>query len=327
MEERPYKTLRMRLLFEKGPLFYAEYNIRLFLLLFNYKTGLYYANDLDTLLPCFMHHVIRKIPVVFDSHEYFTGVPELQNKTFVKKIWKFVEKMAMKHIRDIITVNDSIAGLFSKEYNREIHVVRNIPPSRVYEIRRGKAELGLVENKRIILFQGAGINVQRGAEEAIDAMEYLDDAILVVIGGGDVIEDLKKRAQKPEITGKVIFFPKMPYEKLFEYTVHADVGLTLDKGTNINYSFSLPNKLFDYIMARVPVLASDLTEVKKIVTGYGIGEIIENHNPPHIAFKINEMLNANEKIELYKKNTERAASELCWEKEEPILTQIILKYA
>lgn len=327
MEERPYRTLRMKLWFEKGPFFYTEFNIRLFIVLFRFKTNLLFSNDLDTYLPCFIQHLLRKIPLIFDSHEYFTGVPELENSRIVRKIWKIVERVSMKYTRDVITVNDSIAGLFRNEYSRDIQVIRNIPPSRVYEIKKSKSELGLPENKKIILLQGAGINIQRGTEEAVDAMEYLENAVLVIIGSGDVIGELRERARKPALSGKVMFFPKMPYDKLFEYTVHADIGLTLDKDTNINYRFSLPNKLFDYIMARVPVLASELTEVEKIVIGYSIGEIIENHSPQHIALKINEMLNAMGKIEFYKKNLELASSELCWEKEEPILTQIIQKYA
>ena len=327
MEARPYSTHRMRLLFEKGPLFYAEFNLRLFFFLLSRKANLFFANDLDTLLPCYIHHKFRRIPIIFDSHEYFTGVPELQNRAFVRKVWKLIEKSIVPHLKYFITVNDSMAELFSKEYNREVKVVRNIPPKRPYLVERSKEKLGIDASKKMILLQGGGINIDRGAEEAIDTMQYIENAVLYIIGGGDVINQLKVRAEKPELKNKVVFISKLPYNELYAYTVHADIGLSMDKDTNINYRFSLPNKLFDYIMARVPVLASRLPEIEKIVRDYGIGEIIDNHEPAHIASKIKFMLSDESKIHEYKANLIVAANELCWENEEPRLLKIISEYA
>lgn len=325
LNNRSYPCKRMNLLFTKGPLFYATYNVRLFLLLLFKKPGLLFANDLDTLLANYLVSKIKGSTIIYDSHEFFTEVPELQNSPLKKKIWNSLEKWIVPKLKFTITVNDSIAALYKEKYGTTFSVVRNIPMLPSFTPAKTKSELGLPIDKKLITLQGSGINIQRGAEEAVEAMLYIQNAILIIIGGGDVIETLKANCNKLKLDDKIKFIPKKPYEELLQYTRNADIGLTLDKDTNINYRYSLPNKLFDYIHCRVPVLGSNLPEVKKIIVNYEVGEIIETHDPKHIAEKINFMLADDERIKKWKQNCQNAALELNWEKEEAILIDIIKK--
>lgn len=326
LNSRAYHMQRMHLVFRKGPLFYAEYNIRLFFFLLFRKASLLVSNDLDTLLPNYLIHKLKKLPIVYDTHEYFTGVPELANRPRVRNFWKSMERRIFPKLKHVITVNESIAALYSKEYGNDIMVVRNIPEKSKNVAVATKSELGFPADKKIILLQGAGINVDRGAEEAIEAMQYIDDAILVILGDGDVVEELKSRAAKMGLERKVQFIPRQVPEKLCEYTTKADIGITLDKDTNVNYRYSLPNKLFDYIHAGVPVLASPLIEIKKVVEKYNVGCFIENHEPRHIAEKMKQMLEDQNAREKWKTNLQYAASELNWENEKKTLIELYSQY-
>ncbi|MHC1707967.1 MAG: glycosyltransferase [Bacteroidales bacterium] len=326
LQMRSYETHRFLLLFEKGPFFYAEFNLRLFFFLLGQKASVFVANDLDTLLSVYLASIFRKKPIVYDSHEYFTEVPEIQGRPIVKKIWTLIEKSIFPKLQDIFTVNQSIADIYSAKYSKEIKVLRNVPERRHLPPSLPRSDLGLPEEKYIILLQGAGINVDRGAEEAISAMNFIDDAVLLIIGGGDVMPDLKKQAEIQGLEKKVIFLPRQPWERLMQYTQASDIGLTLDKDTNLNYRYSLPNKLFDYIQAGIPVLASPLPEIKKIVETYHIGVLISNHQPRHIAEKITVMLSEKNHQEKWRENLKLASENLCWEKEESILADVYRKF-
>lgn len=319
---RTYQTVRFKLWWEKGPLFYAAYNTRLFFFLLFRKSDVLVSNDLDTLFPNYMVANLKGAKLLYDTHEYFTEVPELVSRPQVQKVWKLIEQWIFPKLKNVWTVNDSIAKLYHDEYGVHVGVIRNVPITRNAAVKKSRKELNLPEDKRIILFQGAGINIDRGGEEAVQAMQYLDQCILLFIGGGDMIQELKNLSKTLKVEEKVRFIPRLPMDELRAYTELADIGLSLDKDTNINYRYSLPNKIFDYIHAGLPVLSSNLLELRKIVEQYDIGMIAEDHDPSHLANKVKEMLSDEKRFDRWKENLKLAAAALCWEKEEQKLLQI-----
>lgn len=316
MDKRPYRWVRMRLLFEKGAIFYAFFNIRLFFRLLFTKWDAVWANDLDTLWACLLASKWKRKKIIYDSHEYFTEAPELQGRKFVKHFWERIEKRIFPKLPFIITVNDSIASFYEEKYGKKLFVIRNVPMSLPNSEIKSRKELNLPEDKHIIILQGSGINIDRGAEEAVEAMLSVENTILLLIGGGDVFPVLHKMLDKKiGLTKKVIIRGRVPREELFSYTSHADIGLTLDKSTNINYLYSLPNKVFDYLQAGTAVLCSDLPEVGKIVKENDCGKVLSNLSPENIALEIENMLSDKKQLEHWKKNAKLAAKNLCWEEE------------
>ena len=317
-----YKTHRFKLVFNKGPLFYLFFNLKLFFKLLFVRSDLLYANDLDTLLPNYLVARIKKIPLIYDSHELFCEVPELQHSPFKRKMWLWLEKAIVPKLKNNITVSEGIAKWFKDKYKVDFMVIRNIPVHHNVLKVKTRQELNLPTHQKIILLQGAGINIDRGAEELIEAMQFVSDAMLYIIGSGDVWEKLKQSIIEFNLQSKVIMIEKIPKEELMHYTANADLGLCIDKNTNLNYFYSLPNKLFDYIHAEIPVLASRLHEIEKIIHQYQIGEFIENHDAKHLAQRINDLL-ASPKLNEYKLNAHKAALNFNWELEKKGLVKMI----
>ncbi|MFK8044451.1 MAG: glycosyltransferase [Crocinitomicaceae bacterium] len=321
--DRPYRVKRFKLWFNKGPLFYANYNFRLWLYLLANKSDILLANDLDTLLANAWAKRFNKSKVlVYDAHEYFTEVPEIQNKPTVKKIWKWIERKSLPLVDQFYTVNQSIANLYQKQTEIAVKVVRNISDPKQIELKYSKQELGLPEDKKIVIMQGAGINIDRGAEEAVEAIQLVEGAILIFVGDGDVIPKLKEIVAAKKLEKKVLFFGKQPYDKLMNYTIHSSLGLSLDKATNLNYQLALPNKLFDYIHAGVPVLASDLIEIKQIVQSYDIGRITKNLSAQIVAEHMKIILFDDKLFDKLKANCKKASLKLTWQNETKVLDTI-----
>jgi glycosyltransferase involved in cell wall biosynthesis len=250
----------------------------------------------------------------------------LVNRPTVQKIWKRIERAIFPKLKDVITVNNSIAGLFEQDYGLRPVVVRNVPYLMKETEKKTRKELGLPEDKHLLILQGAGINIQRGAEEMVEAMLYIDHSVLLIAGQGDVIPLLKKMVSERSLENKVIFRPRMPYQELMQLTKNADLGLTLDKDTNLNYRYSLPNKIFDYIQAGIPVVASPLPEIAHIVNTYQVGCTIIDHNPVNMANTINEVLADQQLIDKWKNNCSFASLNLNWEIEEKVIVDLYAKY-
>lgn len=319
---RAYACKRMKLLFEQGPQFYFFFNLRLFFVLWFRKADLLLANDLDTLGPNYLVSKLKGIPLVYDSHEIFCEVPELQANPAKKRIWESLEKRIVPKLNYAITVNESIAAYFKEKYKAPFIAVRNIPDYRKPDHVKNRKDLGLPEDRKIVILQGAGINVQRGAEELVEAFRYLNHRyLLLIVGSGDVIAQLKENVARFELTHNVMFVGKIPAAELRQYTLNADLGVTIDKDTNLNYHFSLPNKVFDYIHAGIPVLASRLPEIERLLTTYNIGTFIENHDPEHIASQIEAFLNS-EAYAHCRNNTRQAALQNNWPQEKQKLVTL-----
>lgn len=320
LEKHNFRITRFRCYFSKGILQYAEFMIHLFFRLMFKRTDYLLANDLDSLLPNFLISRFRRKYLFYDTHEYFTGVPELAGSPAKRKIWKRIEDWMFPKLKTVYTVNDSVRKEYEQEYHIPLKVIRNVPVSSTI-IPAPLPEHW--KNKIVLLAQGAGLNTGRSCIEMINALPILDERFhLVFIGGGTAWEELKKRRKSLHLEERIDMMERMLPSQLKTYTVLAHLGISLDSFEDKNCLFNLPNKAFDYLQAGVPLFATAIPEIKRIVDEYDCGLCITNTSPQFIAETITKLFNDTNRYEHLKANAIAASKDLCWEKEKEKLVEI-----
>lgn len=303
--------------FSKNFLFYAELNIRFFFSLLFRRFDLLWSNDLDTLPAFFLASRLRNKPLIFDSHEMFTCVAELQNNPFAKKVWQLLEKSMLPHLKYIATVCESIKDYFKQKYNVDAVVIRNIPiiDEKNFVVKHYPL------SEKIIVWQGAA-NIDRSLEDIVEAMKSID-AKLYIVGRGDVLEDLKKRIENNSLQDKVFLLGRLPFDKMMSLTRRASIGLSLDRPTNENYKISLPNKIFEYIDAATPVICTPLKEIKIVVEKYRTGVFLQTPIRENIVRCVNNLIEDNDTLQRLSDNCVKARRELSWQQEEKRLFALV----
>lgn len=309
----PFKTVRLKMLFNRSFLFYVTFNVRVFFFLLFTRCSHILANDTDTLPAAFLAAKIKRVQLIFDAHELFPEVPELYNRNFVKKIWIKIEDLFFPRLTKASTVCESIAYYYKQRYGLEMSVIRNIPP-----YRKTTEKLLDFGDKKIILYQGA-LNKGRGLEWVIDAMPYVTNAVLVIIGSGDIEQEIKKQVDDLQLNDSVIFKGRIAADELYKYTPSASIGLCLLQDIGLSYHYALPNRIFDYLHAGVPVLATRFPEIEKIVETYHTGVLIEKYDPQYLASVIQSML--EQPIDTT--HFDAVSQELCWENESVKLLELL----
>lgn len=319
----PYTTHRVKLPFRQGPLFYLSYNLWLFFFLIFKKTTVIWANDLDTVLPCFLISKLRRHTFIVDSHELFTEVPELRNTPIKRSIWKFIEKYVAVKATKFITVNQSLAGIFREKYKITPLVVRNVPKRVDLAPAHLKRLIGIPEDHLVVIIQGSGINKGRGLDETIDAISSLNGVSLLVIGGGNAIDEAKQKTASLGIQSTVHFISRVPYQEMMQYTQMAAIGLAYDADPCLNFHYALPNKIFDYFHAGIAVISGPQPEISNLVSTYECGYLMKHITPESIRWAISFYQKHPELLSLHQRNSKKAAETEHWDQEKTALATIL----
>lgn len=318
----PYKVHTLHLKKTEGIRLYMEFNRKLFQKLRKTakKEDILLANDLDSLLPNYLVSKLKGCELVFDSHEIFSEVPSLHNRPFRKKIWKKLERFTVPKIKHFYTVSDGYADWFENEYGKRPVVIRNVPSLPLNKDQELQVLLPEISpGEKILLYQGI-LNFSRGIDKMILAMQHLSGVQLWIVGNGPKRKEFEDLTDELNLRDRVKFIGHVSPGQLRLITPKADLGLSLEEDYGISYRYALPNKIFDYTHAGIPILATWLPEIKNTVEKYSIGKTIQNHDPGHIAERIKEMLEEGKSP--YSENLKKAAEVFNWGNEEEKLQKI-----
>ena len=314
-----FKQKRLKCWFDTGILFYLEYNIRLFLFLLLLDSDIVYSVDLDTLVSGGLASILKRKKLIYDAHEYFVEVPELEDSVVKKRVWDIVAKLFIPKSDLNITVNKELAEVLENKYNQKFDVIRSVPL--LIEVEESVA----LNKEKIILYQGV-LNKGRGLEEAIMWISRMKgDIQLHIAGEGDLSKSLRVLKENVDKDNKVKFLGwKSPVE-LDIITKSAWLGLNLLDGNSLNYKYSLANKFFNYMHAGIPSVNMDFPVYRRYCKEDKVGVCISDLNVESIDLVIRSLLNDDIKYQEMVLSTRIARVKHSWQVEEVKLISFIDK--
>jgi len=319
LEQRAYGQKRLRLLTERGKLFYFEYNVRLFFYLLFRRMDCLCAIDLDTILPCYLLSRLKKVPRVYDAHELFCEMKEVVSRPVVHRVWKWVEKRSLPAFTEGYTVNGLIAAEFEKMYGVRYEVIRNVPVLQ----EEAPVYKEVPEAERFILYQGA-VNEGRCFESLIPAMRAVD-LRLVICGEGNFMQQARDLVHQYGLEGKVVFKGRVRPEALRSLTKAAWCGITLFDDRGLSNYYSLANRFFDYMHAGIPQLAMDYPAYKEINNLYPIAVLVSEPGIDQVAAALNSLLEDKALYKTLQGNCQEAKKHFSWQEEEKKLIRLYQK--
>jgi len=279
-----------------------------------------HAHDLNTLRVGVVCKQRTGAKLVYDSHELQTERNRMTDAARRKA--RQQEGRLLPAVDAMIVASPSWIS-----WNRNLYgslpdptvTVLNVPESTTIDRSMNlRSELGIAPDQRVVIYQGS-IQENRGIEPAIDAIERLTGVVLVVIGYGYHRPALEALVDRRGLSDRVRFFGPVPNDDLISYSASADVGLANIVSSSVSYHTSLPNKLFEYVMAGIPVVGSDSPEIGRIVSEEGIGEVCDAEDPGELADAISSILRDPDR---YRPGLEHAAQRYNWSVEQHQLLRL-----
>ncbi|MDX1438693.1 MAG: glycosyltransferase [Rubricoccaceae bacterium] len=307
--------------FESGPRMFLDVHKKLLKATQKSDADVYMASDLFVLPALAVHAGRKKARLVFDSRELYSHLDSHRSRPLVRAFWRFVERRYIKETDLVLTVNQSIAEQLAHLYRiRPPVVVRNIPPSQqIPTTKRLRERLGIDTITRIALYQG-GLRRGRGIEVLIRAARQIPEAAFVVVGSGPLLNELRHLSSD---ASNVHFIPHIAPFELLSFTASADLGIHLMEDTCLNHRLALPNKIFEYLMAGLPVVASDLPEIAKVVKGFDTGLVVDPTNPNSVVEAIRTALFDDSARKTWTNNIPSVFEEYSWENDRELFLQRI----
>ena len=302
---------------KRGPLFYLELNFKIYNELRELKPDLIYSVDLDTLVCCSRYARKTKKQLLFDAHELFYGVPELESKRMKKWIWKRVAKSFIPKVDGAMTINGSLKDYYQNKYSTPFSIVRNVPLALNIETKSS------VKNNKRIAYLGA-VNKGRGVELMLYALTELKDYTFSIMGDGDCLQEMKDLAKELGVDDRTSFHGYTEPKDITSLLRECSLGINALVATSDNYRYSLANKFFDYMHYHLPSINMRFPEYESLVNEYNVGTLIDNYCVEDLVKAIRSYEDERKYLE-HTTNCKTYKSQFTWEREKQVLLDLVAK--
>ena len=297
-----------------GPAFFAQVHGCFRRAVQRIPARVYHASDLYT-LPALASAARRHDSrLAYDAREFYAHVAATAGRPWIRTFWRLVEGRYIRQADAVFTVSESIADRLAQRYAiPRPMLIYNVPPRQnVSASTYLRKHAGVADDQVLLLHQGQ-IQKDRGCYLLVDAMRDVRGAVLVFLGGGPLKPDLRHRVAEAGLAYQVRFLDPVPPDALLPVTASADAGITLLEDTCLNHRFALPNKLFEYLMAGLPVLGSDLPEIRRVVAGHGVGLLVNPADRDALVKALQRMVDDTEARARWRSATPRVFETFSWE--------------
>ncbi|MBL7033445.1 MAG: glycosyltransferase [Candidatus Delongbacteria bacterium] len=294
--------------------YYFAFMWQLFRLSRQLEADCFLAVDPPALFPLALRRRCR--PLIYDSREFFTEMGTVVKRPLIRQFWYRLERFGIRRANGWMTV---CAGI-----ERELRQLYGVNPGQVIR-NTARAQTPLTSNylrrhfnlppeQTILLYQG-GLWSAYDFTPLNEAMLQLPQAVLIYLGDGPLLEGMQQWVAQEQAADRILFHPRVVPQQLPEITASADIGVILIPPAGKSYWYLLPNKLFEFIQARLPLLVSDFPELMDVVTEYAIGTGVDPTDSEAILIALRHLVTAAGQGD-FDAGLDRAARELTWEQEE-----------
>lgn len=287
------------------------------------RADVIHAHDVNVLPTAWLAAKFGRCALIYDAHEISTS---REGYRAFRRLVGSIEKYLIPGVDGMITTTTARAKYFARAYSVPRPVVLQNRPrfSRYPRSNRIREKISAEGERPIIVYQG-GLQSGRGLKLLIDAAKSVSEAEFVFIGGGRLERELYQYAENCGVGRRVHFIPKLSLEELLYFTASADIGVQPIENTCLNHYTTDSNKLFEYVMAELPIVASDLPEIRKVVNQGRLGELVEVGNVAALSSALKKLVESPSLRKMYARNAENVKSDFCWEAQEELLVNLYHK--
>lgn len=298
-------------------------HLMLLLNIIRFRPTVVHSHDVNTLPTAWLASVISNAKLVYDAHEVSTS---REGYGKLSKLVAYIEKLLIPRACAVITTTETRAKYFARLYKIARPAVLQNRPRFVtpQKSRLLHEELGIGEECPVVLYQG-GLQSGRGLEKLVRCTARLKKAHVVLIGGGRLTQPLIDLRDNLGLQDRVHFIPTVALSDLPKYTAAADIAVQPIENTCFNHFSTDSNKLFEYIIAGVPSVATNFPEIRKIVNQYDVGLLVAEGNEDDLVNCLNRLIEDPKLRAKLANNSKIAAKDLCWESQESLLVDMYKK--